>query len=110
MVYKVFIFLRINTEQYENVGTHKKNQFLIFIHIYHSISSQFCGDVAFWRRVTDPTTGQLKGFAFCDFKSPEGVLRALRLLNGLELDEHQLLVCYFSVLRICINSSTVESR
>eukprot|EP00026_Physarum_polycephalum_P003786 Phypoly_transcript_03800.p1 GENE.Phypoly_transcript_03800~~Phypoly_transcript_03800.p1 ORF type:complete len:653 (+),score=171.43 Phypoly_transcript_03800:39-1961(+) len=53
---------------------------------------EFCGDVAFWRRVTDPTSGQLKGFAFCDFKSPEGVLRALRLLNGLEIDEHQLLL------------------
>lgn len=53
---------------------------------------EFCGDVAFWRRVTDPTTGQLKGFAFCDFKSPEGVLRALRLLNGLDIDEHQLLL------------------
>jgi len=53
---------------------------------------EFCGDVAFWRRVTDPTSGQLKGFAFCDFKSPEGVLRALRLLNGLDIDEHQLLL------------------
>jgi len=53
---------------------------------------ELCGDVAFWRRVTDPTTGQLKGFAFCDFKSPEGVLRALRLLNGLEIDGHNLLL------------------
>ena len=64
-----------------------------------TIRVQGCGEVALWRRVTDPSSGQLKGFAFCDFKSPEGVLRALRLLNGLSIDNSNLLVSLEGLLR-----------
>ena len=50
-----------------------------------------------WDRVTDPSTAQPKSFGFCKFGDADGVLRALRLLNGLEVDTNQLLVtsrCY----------------
>jgi RNA-binding protein 25 len=37
-------------------------------------------------------SGKLKGFGFCDYSSAEGVLRALRILNKLVLDDSELLV------------------
>lgn len=54
---------------------------------------QTCGAVSSWDRVTDPSTAQPKSFGFCKYGDADGVLRALRLLNGLEVDTNQLLVC-----------------
>merc|ERR1712166_923167 len=51
-----------------------------------------CGVVSSWERVTDPTTGQPKSFGFCKFADADGVLRALRLLNALDVDSSQLLL------------------
>jgi len=51
-----------------------------------------CGAVTSWDRVTDPSTAQPKSFGFCKFGDADGVLRALRLLNGLEVDTNQLLL------------------
>jgi len=48
--------------------------------------------VAKWERVTDPTSSKPKPFGFCTFIGAESVLRALRLLNGLEIDGGGLLV------------------
>eukprot|EP01132_Coremiostelium_polycephalum_P003282 gene3282-4111_t len=45
-----------------------------------------CGKVAKWNRASG------KGFGFCEYESPEGALRALRLLSELEIDEKKLLV------------------
>jgi len=45
-----------------------------------------------WRRVNDPVSGKPKGFGFCDFESPEGALRALKGLNGLKIDNGELLL------------------
>ena len=53
---------------------------------------ELCGTVAKWERVTDPTTGKPKPFGFCKFVGQDSVLRALRLLNGLETDGGALLV------------------
>ncbi|GAM27320.1 hypothetical protein SAMD00019534_104950 [Acytostelium subglobosum LB1] len=50
-----------------------------------------CGKVVKWNRASD-TSGKLKGFGFCEYDSPEGVLRALRLLNNLQLDDKNILV------------------
>jgi RNA recognition motif-containing protein len=55
-------------------------------------TQQQCGKVSHWRRVADPVSGKLKGFGFCDYESPEGVLRALRILNGYKLETSELLV------------------
>ena len=53
---------------------------------------QLCGTIAKWERVTDPTSGKPKPFGFCKFIGAEAVLRALRVLNGLEIDGGALLV------------------
>ena len=53
---------------------------------------QQCGAVAKWERVTDPTTGKPKPFGFCKYMGAEAVLRAVRLLNGLEFDGGALLL------------------
>lgn len=51
-----------------------------------------CGAVRSWKRQEDPETKQPKGFGFCEFEDAEGVLRAMRLLNDLELDGQELLL------------------
>jgi len=51
-----------------------------------------CGRVSQWRRVSDPVTGKLKGFGFCDYESALGVLRALKILNSLKIDQNELLL------------------
>jgi len=38
-----------------------------------------------WKRAEDPETKAPKGFGFCEFTEAEGVLRAIRLLNGLKV-------------------------
>ncbi|XP_004238672.1 RNA-binding motif protein 25 isoform X1 [Solanum lycopersicum] len=53
---------------------------------------QLCGPVRSWKRAQDPTNGSLKGFGFCEFESAEGVLRALRLLNKLNIDGQELML------------------
>lgn len=54
--------------------------------------AKLCGPVRSWKRAQDPTNGSLKGFGFCEFESAEGVLRALRLLNKLNIDGQELMV------------------
>lgn len=49
-----------------------------------------CGPIKEWKSATDPRTGALKGFAFCTFKDPEGVLVALEVLNGMVIDGQAL--------------------
>lgn len=44
-----------------------------------------CGRVTKWGRVQDPSTGQPVGFGFCQFLTPSGAIRALKLLDGLRL-------------------------
>ncbi|XP_073048889.1 RNA-binding motif protein 25 isoform X2 [Primulina eburnea] len=53
---------------------------------------QLCGPVKSWKRVQDPTNGTLKGFGFCEFEFAEGVLRAMRLLNKLNVDGQELML------------------
>ncbi|KAK4784342.1 hypothetical protein SAY86_018710 [Trapa natans] len=53
---------------------------------------KLCGPVKSWKRVQDPTDGTLKRFGFCEFESAEGVLRALRLLNKLNIDGQELVL------------------
>jgi RNA-binding protein 25 len=62
-------------------------------HIPPSLSDTFmlklletCGPVASWKRTTDQN-GRPKGFGFCEFQTVEGMLKALRLLNHLKLEE-----------------------
>ncbi len=51
-----------------------------------------CGGVQSWKRASDPETNELKGFGFVEFEDAEGVLRAIRLLNGLKIDGQELMV------------------
>lgn len=43
------------------------------------------GNVMQWKRASDPSSGKLKGFGFCTFDHPDAVLKALRVLNGLQM-------------------------
>ncbi|XP_019423641.1 PREDICTED: RNA-binding protein 25-like isoform X3 [Lupinus angustifolius] len=51
---------------------------------------QLCGPVKSWKRPQDLSSGNPKGFGFCEFESDEGVLRALRLLTKLNIDGQEL--------------------
>lgn len=43
------------------------------------------GHIMQWKRSSDPSSGKLKGFGFCTFDSPDAVLKALRVLNDLQM-------------------------
>eukprot|EP01119_Soliformovum_irregulare_P003341 TRINITY_DN1376_c0_g1_i2.p1 TRINITY_DN1376_c0_g1~~TRINITY_DN1376_c0_g1_i2.p1 ORF type:complete len:575 (+),score=176.25 TRINITY_DN1376_c0_g1_i2:73-1725(+) len=51
-----------------------------------------CGPIVNWKRVSDPTSGKLKAFGYCDFETPDGALHALSLLQTLPIDGAPLLV------------------
>ncbi|KIY94795.1 RNA-binding protein 25 [Monoraphidium neglectum] len=51
-----------------------------------------CGRVINWKPTLDPLTQAPKGFGFCEFEEAEGVLRAIRLLNGVKLDGQELML------------------
>ena len=62
-------------------------------HIPPSLSDTFmlkllesCGPVNSWKRTTDQN-GRPKGFGFCEYTTVESILKALRLLNHLKLEE-----------------------
>jgi RNA-binding protein 25 len=71
---------------------------------------QHCGDVVNWKRVQG-ANGKLQGeqqlmtiqivhieylsflaFGFCEYENPEGTLRCIRLLNGLQIQDKKLVV------------------
>lgn len=51
-----------------------------------------CGMVSKWTRISDPESGQLKSFGFCEFATPQAALRALRILKYIEIDGNKLLL------------------
>ncbi|CAA6670646.1 unnamed protein product [Spirodela intermedia] len=53
---------------------------------------RLCGPVKSWKRAENPSDGTFRGFGFCEFESAEGVLRALRLLNKLNMDGQELVL------------------
>jgi RNA recognition motif-containing protein len=53
-----------------------------------------CGPVASWKRGTDHN-GKARGFGFCEYHSVESMLKSLRLLNHLKLEDgYELTVSY----------------
>jgi hypothetical protein len=66
-----------------------------------------------WKRAEDPETRQLKGFGFCEYMDAEGVLRAIRLLNGLKvryIAPQQSTAQTGSSTSSCLYSAGVHSR
>ncbi len=51
-----------------------------------------CGKIKSWKRAEDPETHEQKSFGFCEYEDAEGVLRAIRFLNGLKIDGQELLL------------------
>uniref|UniRef100_A0A3B0MVF4 RNA recognition motif. (A.k.a. RRM, RBD, or RNP domain)/PWI domain containing protein, putative n=1 Tax=Theileria annulata TaxID=5874 RepID=A0A3B0MVF4_THEAN len=62
-----------------------KNEFVINI-------LQKCGKTSHFKRHTDPSTGLLSTFAFCDFESPGGAYFAIECLADLDFGENKLKV------------------
>lgn len=50
-----------------------------------------CGTVLSWKRPQD-TAGKVKGFGVCEFEGPEATMRAMRLLVGLQVDTHTIML------------------
>lgn len=69
-----------------------------------------CGSVAKWERVTDPTSGKPKPFGFCKFIGADSVLRALRLLNGIEFDGGALLLKVDQKTQAFLDEHEAEQR
>jgi RNA recognition motif-containing protein len=56
-----------------------------------------CGSVSEWKRMTDQN-GRARNWGLCEFHSVESMLKCLRLLNNLKLEEgYELLVKYFNI-------------
>ncbi|KAJ1612061.1 RRM domain-containing protein [Cryptosporidium canis] len=53
-----------------------------------------CGTILRWSRQEDPITKRLSSFGLCEFDSPEGVINAVNILNGLKISGGVLLVKY----------------
>ncbi|KAJ1606263.1 RRM domain-containing protein [Cryptosporidium canis] len=53
-----------------------------------------CGTILRWSRQEDPITKRLSSFGLCEFDSPEGVINAVNVLNGLKISGGVLLVKY----------------
>jgi len=51
-----------------------------------------CGDINKWTRQNDPISGAWVHFGFAEFKRPEGALRAIDFLDGLQLGSKKLVV------------------
>jgi len=51
-----------------------------------------CGEVRSWKRVMDPENDTPKRFGFCEFADAEGVLRAMRILDGFPVAGEELLL------------------
>lgn len=53
-----------------------------------------CGTILRWSRQEDPITRKLSSFGLCEFDSPEGVINAVNVLNGMRISGGSLLVRY----------------
>ena len=51
-----------------------------------------CGAVKSWKRVMDPESNTPKRFGFCEFADAEGVLTAMRVLDGFRVSDDELLL------------------
>merc|ERR1711904_78387 len=51
-----------------------------------------CGNVVSWKPMHDCENSKTNGFGFVDFDSPHAVCRAIRFLDGLEVDGSHLIV------------------
>lgn len=53
---------------------------------------QKCGAVETWKRLDDAKTKQYKPFGFCDYQTVDSAMRAIRLLNELDIGGQKLQV------------------
>lgn len=51
-----------------------------------------CGELVSWKPMKDADTQAPKGFGFAEFQEADGVLRAVQILQGLDVDGQQLTV------------------
>ena len=51
-----------------------------------------CGDIEKWTRQSDPVSGEMVHFGFCEFRRIEGAMRALDFLDGQSVGSKKLVV------------------
>ena len=56
------------------------------------VDSQEFGRVIRWNRQSDPVSGQLAAFGFCEFADPVGASKCVSCLSGLRLQGRALVV------------------
>jgi len=54
--------------------------------LYTLNNKKACGSVANWKRTTDHN-GKPRNFGFCEYHTVESMLKCLRLLNHLKLED-----------------------
>ncbi|XP_020218265.1 RNA-binding protein 25 isoform X1 [Cajanus cajan] len=71
---------------------------------------QLCGTIKTWKRPQDLSTGTPTSFGFYEFESAEAVLRALRLLNKLNIDGQELKVNVNQALKEHLERYVVQKK
>ncbi|XP_020216773.1 RNA-binding protein 25-like [Cajanus cajan] len=71
---------------------------------------KLCGTIKTWKRPQDLSTGTPTSFGFYEFESAEAVLRALRLLNKLNIDGQELKVNVNQALKEHLERYVVQKK
>lgn len=69
-----------------------------------------CGKVLVWRRMTSPWDGTPKRFGFCQYSEPNGAIKALRLLKGIEINGKPITVCVSESTSERLNAYQLEMK
>uniref|UniRef100_A0A0M3I4R9 RRM domain-containing protein n=1 Tax=Ascaris lumbricoides TaxID=6252 RepID=A0A0M3I4R9_ASCLU len=76
--------------------------------LIRSILSE-CGAVATWKRIQG-SNGKFQAFGFCEFESPFGTMRALRILHDYQLAEKKLVVKIDDKTRAMVKEYVAKKR
>ncbi|VDK51066.1 unnamed protein product [Anisakis simplex] len=76
--------------------------------LIRSILSE-CGAVATWKRIQG-SNGKFQAFGFCEFESPYGTMRALRILHDYQLAERKLVVKIDDKTRTMVKEYVAKQR
>lgn len=76
-----------------------------YLLVLRELALQACGPISSFKRLITPAN-KPQGFGFADFQDPDGALRAMSLLNGVELPALEDGCVNKKLLVSCFNFST----